>query len=201
MVEIMQIDTDILIAWGAVPKKFRKNEMIFLEGDKPRYYYQIVSGKVKMFNSSNETKELTQGIFSDGESFAEPPIFIDETYPSNAAAVTDSVIMRILKERFLQLLDEHPALQRKFLVLFSKRIFAKSLLARELVSSSPEDRIRNFLHHYKKKHSDGPDRVHIGVTRQEIANSTGLRVETVIRTLQKMRTKNIVSIIDKKLFY
>lgn len=201
MIEIMQIDTDILIAWGAVPKKFRKNEMIFREGDKPRYYYQIVSGKVKMFNSSNETKELTQGIFSEGESFAEPPIFIDEIYPANAVTLTDTVIMRILKERFLQLLDEYPALQRKFLELFSKRIYAKALLARELVSSSPEDRIRNFLQHYKKKHSDVPDRVHIGVTRQEIANSTGLRVETVIRTLQKMRTKNIVSIIDKKLFY
>lgn len=197
----MQIDTDILIEWGAATKKYKKNEFIFLEGDSPRYYLQIVSGRVKMFNSSNETKELTQGIFGAGESFAEPPIFIDENYPANAIAVTDTVIVRILKEKFLQLLDAHPPMQRKFLELFSKRIYEKSLLARELVSSSPEDRIKNFLDLYKKKNPGDADRVHIDITRQEIANSTGLRVETVIRALQKMKTKNIVSIVDKKLFY
>ena len=197
----MQIDINLLTAWGAVSKKYRKNEIIFWEGDSPRYYYQIVSGKVKMFNSSNETKELTQGVFADGESFAEPPIFIEETYPSSAITVTDCVIMRMLKERFLQLLDEHPALQKKFLKLFSVRIYDKSLLARELVSSSPEERIKNFLCQYKKKYSRNGEMVHVDCTRQEIANFTGLRVETVIRTLQKMKTRNLVSIIDKKLYY
>lgn len=197
----MQIDTDILIAWGALAKKYKKNEIIFLEGDMPRYYYQIISGKVKMFNTSNETKELTQGIFVDGESFAEPPIFIDETYPASALAVSDTVIIRILKERFLQLLDEYPALQKKFLKLFSERIYDKSLLARELVCNSPEERIKNFLNHHKKKFGNNSERLHVDFTRQEIANFTGLRVETVIRTLQKMKAKNIVSILNKKLYY
>jgi len=197
----MQIDTDILITWGAIAKKYRKGEFIFREGDAPRYYYQIMSGKVKMFNSSNETKELTQGVFSNGESFAEPPIFINETYPASAIAVTDTTLIRILKERFLQLLDEYPALQKKFLTLFSERIYEKSLLARELVSNSPEERIINFLCQYKKKNGFDKEKAQVAVTRQEIANSTGLRVETVIRTLQKMKTKNVVSIIDKKLYY
>ena len=197
----MQIDTDILIAWGAVAKKYRKNDIIFLEGDTPRYYYQVISGKVKLFNSSNETKELTQGIFSDGESFAEPPIFINETYPATATALCDTVIIRILKERFLHLLEEYPDLQKKFLKLFSERIYDKALLAKELVSNSPEERIKNFLCHYKKKNQKGEGRIHVDCTRQEIANFTGLRVETVIRTLQKMKAKNIVSILDKKLYY
>ena len=198
----MQIDTDILIAWGAVAKKYRKNEIIFLEGDAPRYYYQVISGKIKMFNTSTDTKELTQGIFTAGESFAEPPILINEIYPACAIAVTDSVIFRLLKDRFLKLLEEYPELQKKFMVLFCERIYEKSLLARELVCNSPEHRITCFLSQYKKKHSkSGEEKIHIELTRQEIANFTGLRVETVIRTLQKMKARNIVSIIDKKLHY
>jgi CRP/FNR family transcriptional regulator len=197
----MQIDTDILIDWGAVPKKYKKNEIIFLEGDTPRYYCQILSGKVRMFNTSNETKELTQGIFGEGESFAEPPIFINETYPATAVALCDTVLIRILKEKFMQLLDKYPELQKKFLKIFSERIYEKSLLARELVSHSPEERIKNFLYHYKKKYGNKNEKIHINFTRQEIANFTGLRVETVIRTLQKMKIRNIVSIVDKKLYY
>lgn len=196
-----QINTHILTAWGGITKKYNKNEILFLEGDMPRYYYQVVTGRIKMFNTANDTKELTMGIFSDGDSFAEPPIFISEPYPATAIAVCDSVVMRILKERFLQLLDEQPGLQMKFLNLFCERIYNKSLLAKELASSPPEERIKSFLFKYKKKNGVSNSRIHINCTRQEIANATGLRVETVIRTLQKMKSGNIVSIIDKKLFY
>lgn len=36
---------------------------------------------------------------------------------------------------------------------------------------------------------------------QEIANYTGLRVETVIRTLAKMKTQKTVQIVERKLIY
>lgn len=196
----MQIDLDILIAWGAVAKKYKKNEIIFLEGDAPRYYYQVISGKVRMFNNANDTKELTLGIFTIGESFAEPPIFIDEVYPATAITLCETVVIRILKERFLKLLDEYPDLQKDFLKLFAQRIYGKSLLARELVNNSPEERIMSFLQQYKKKYAKTDKMLHVNFTRQEIANFTGLRVETVIRTLQKMCTAKKVNIIDKKLY-
>ncbi|MFV0604571.1 MAG: Crp/Fnr family transcriptional regulator [Niabella sp.] len=196
----MQIDTDILISWGATSKKYRKNEIIFMEGETPRYYYQVVTGRVKMLNTSSDTKELTLGVFSAGESFAEPPIFINEKYPAKAIATNDTVIIRILKERFLQLLDEYPELQKKFLKLFSQRIYSKVLLSKNLANSSPEERIKIFLTQYKKKYAIGSEKKMVHFTRQEIANFTGLRVETVIRTLTKMKNKNIVSIVNKKLY-
>lgn len=196
----MLISTEVLIAWGAVSKKYKKNEIIFLEGDMPRYYYQILSGKVKMYNN-NDTKELTQGIFADGEGFGEPPIFINDVYPATAVAITETVIIRILKERFLKLLEEYPLIQKKLLELFAMRIYEKSILARELINSSPEERIVRFLESYKKKAGINKELLHISFTRQEIANFTGLCVETVIRTLSKMNVQKKVSIIDKKLYY
>ncbi|MEG1266832.1 MAG: helix-turn-helix domain-containing protein [Myroides sp.] len=39
------------------------------------------------------------------------------------------------------------------------------------------------------------------MTRQEIANFTGLRVETVIRALGKMKKNNIVEIKSQKIYY
>ncbi|WP_369791989.1 helix-turn-helix domain-containing protein [Sediminibacterium sp. C3] len=38
-------------------------------------------------------------------------------------------------------------------------------------------------------------------TRQQLADFTGLRVETVIRTLSKLSERNKVKIIDHKLYY
>ncbi len=112
-----------------------------------------------------------------------------------------TVVTRILKERFFKLLEEYPELQKKFLKSFSTRIHEKSLLARELINSSPEDRILTFLTLYKKKKGVSDKLLRIDITRQEIANFTGLCVETVIRTLTRMSTHKKVSIIDKKLYY
>lgn len=197
----MDIDRDILLAWGAISKKFRKGEVIFHEDDLPRFYYQILDGTVKMFNTNVDGKEFTQSEFKAGRSFGEPPLFIDETYPSTAVASQDTVVLKLSKEKFMELLDEYPMLQKKMLALFAKRIFSKSKTAREIIYNTPETRIMGFLNDYKKKNNREHEKIEIPYTRQEIANYIGLRVETVIRTLSKMKSKKIVQIIERKLIY
>lgn len=197
----MQIDTDILITWGAVAKKFKKGDFIFHEGDYPRFYYQIMDGTVKMFNTNLDGKEFTQSEFKIGHSFGEPPLFINENYPSTAVACQDSIILKLCKEKFLEILDEYPVYQKQMITLFARRIYSKATTLREIINHTPEARIIGFLNDYKKKNNKEADRIEIPYTRQEIANYTGLRVETVIRTLTKMKTKKIVQIVERKLIY
>lgn len=197
----MQIDIDTLLAWGATIKNFEKGEIIFEEGTEPRRYYQIISGEVKMFNINNDGKEFTQGVFYEGNSFGEPPIFIKEPYPSSAVAVKDSVIIKIAADDFMKILDEYPDLQKGFLVEFARRIFNKSTTVRDITNNPPESRILSFLNVTKKKNGNPNERLLIPFTRQEIANLTGLRVETVIRTLIKMQEQKKVEIINHKLYY
>jgi hypothetical protein len=59
----MQIDPDILITWGAIAKKIKKGEFIFHEGDYARFYFQILEGTIKMFNTNLDGKEFTQSEF------------------------------------------------------------------------------------------------------------------------------------------
>lgn len=197
----MQIDADLLITWGAVAKKFKKGDFIFREGDLPRFYYQILEGTVKMYNTNLDGKEFTQSEFKTGHSFGEPPLFIDETYPSTAVACQDSIILKLAKEKFLEILDEYPVFQKQMIILFAKRIYSKATTAREIINNTPETRIMGFLNNYKKKSNWENEKVEIPYTRQEIANYTGLRVETVIRTLAKMKTKKVVQIVNRKLIY
>jgi CRP/FNR family transcriptional regulator len=197
----MEIDRELLLSWGAVTKKFMKNEIIFHEGDYPRFYYQILDGTVKMYNTNVDGKEFTQSEFKAGRSFGEPPLFIEEAYPSTAVACQDTVIIKLQKEKFLELLDKNPALLKKMLSLFAKRIYSKSKTAREIINNTPEIRIMGFLNDYKKKNNRENEKIEIPYTRQEIANYIGLRVETVIRTLSKMKSKKLVQIIERKLIY
>jgi len=196
-----QIDTNLLIAWGAVARKYEKGETLFWEGDLAYFYFQILTGSVRVFNINDEGREYTQGLFNAGQSFGEPPLFFQGHYPASAVTTSESVIYKLQADSFHRLLSEYHDLQGRFNVLFARRLYDKSCMAREMINS-PESRIIAFLTRVKLAMGGKPEqRIRIPYTRQEIANSTGLRVETVIRTLKRMVTENKVGIKGHKLFY
>ncbi len=197
----MPIEINVLVAWGAINKKYKKGEYIFFEGDVPNNYFQVIKGTIKMFNTNVDGKEFTQAEFKEGCSFGESPLFIAETYPCAAVATEDSVVMKINKEKYFEILNDYPALQLDLINVFARRLYNKACTAREVINNNPETRILCFLNMFKKKLDATSKPMEIPFTRQEIANFTGLRVETVIRTLAKMKVKNTVSIIERKLIY
>jgi CRP-like cAMP-binding protein len=195
------INIDILITYGGNIKKVKKGEIIFFEGDHPRYFYQILEGEIKMFNTNDNGKEFTQGVFGIGECFGEPPLFINEEYPSTAIALKDSLIIRVFKDNFLKLIEDYPDIQKCMLREFAQRIYNKSILTGAIVNNPPEARIMGILNSIKKDAQKTHEKQMVKYTRQELANLTGLRVETVIRTLKKMDVDKKVSIINHKLYY
>jgi CRP/FNR family transcriptional regulator len=197
----MQINIDLLYSWGAVAKKYKKNEIVFNEDEVAFFYYQILEGGVRMYNSNEEGKEFTQGLFCPGDAFGEPPLFINDTYPSTAVTIQDSTILKLSKDKFLKILEEYPNIQKYFLTLFAQKIHSKANTSKEIINQKPEFRVIAFLNSFKKKSGNPGEREFIPYTRQEIANFTGLRVETVIRVLTKMKECNKVEIINHKIYY
>lgn len=192
-----QIPLELLVSYGATFKEYQKGELIFSEKEYPNYYFQVVSGSIKMFNTNDEGKEFTQGYFLRGQSFGEPPLLIDERYPASAIAFHHTEIVRIPKLKFLQILEEHPRIQKDFLILMARRIHNKATTSKDIINQKADFRIKAFLDSYKK--SD--EKELIPFTRQEIANFTGLRVETVIRTIKNMAKKNQLDVIEHKIYY
>jgi CRP-like cAMP-binding protein len=197
----MHIDQDILFTWGAVAKKYGKGECVFAEDERSHCYHQILEGKIKMVNINNDGKEFIQGIFNDGQSFGEPALCIDVPYPASAIAQKDSIVIKLSRENFMRMLDAYPEMQKKMILLLSQRLYNKALTAREVINNSPESRLLSFLKQIKKEHSQKEEKILIPHTRQELANLTGLRVETVIRTLSRMNEEKKVEIINHKLYF
>lgn len=193
----MPINYDILITYGAVAKKVQKGECIFQEGDMPFYYFQVLEGSVKVYSANDSGKELTQGIFTDGQSFGEPPLLLDKPYPSTAEAMTDGVIIRLPKESFLTILHDFQEIQSQFLFRFAERLYKKSSAVQIWIRNSPEERIVHFFKTLKNHKKDSQ----IPYTRHQIACHTNLRTETVIRTLKRMEKEGKIIIRDHKLFF
>ena len=197
------IQQDLLIAWGATFRKYQKDQTIFFEGDKALFYYEVTEGSVKMVNINEEGKEFIQGFFKRGESFGEPVLLIDEQYPACAVANEDCVIIRISRQDFIQLLKEYPDIHLTFTQVLSKRLYNKSVMSKEISSYGPEHRITTLLQILKKNYGilNCCPKFKIDFSRQQIADMTGLRVETVIRCMKKMEEKSLLSIEKGKVFF
>lgn len=197
----MAIDNDLLLCWGAIHRKIEKGQIIFYEGDEAHFYYQVITGKVKMLNCNEDGKEFIQGIFASGESFGEPPLFDNEPYPASAIAEEDAVLIRLNKQNFLQLLKDNPEVHFSFSRLLASRLRFKSILSKELCCYGPEHLIATLIRQFKSA-SKVPEhtRYKVDFTRQQIADMTGLRVETVIRAIRNMHVKGHVFLEKGKVY-
>lgn len=195
------IDVDILLTWGATFHNLAKGHVLFREGDFANFYYQVVEGKIKMSNTNEEGKEFIQGIFEAGSSFGEPPLFDGAAYPASAIADEESTIIRLRKENFLQLLKDNFEIHFSFTQTLAKRLRFKSLISKEISSYGPLHRVSTLLKEYKKSHGiQSAELFKIDLTRQQIADMTGLRVETVIRSIRQMQENGELKIEKGKVY-
>lgn len=195
------IDIDLLLTWGAAYKKVKKNEIIFQEGGQPFFYYQLVSGKVRWANINDEGKEFIHTIIEPGECFGELPLFDGEPFAASAIADEDSVIIRLHISSFHQLINEHPDIHFAFTKLLTQRLRFKFLIFKELAAHNPENSITKLLAYFKEtKKNICPDCNRVKLTRQQIADMTGLRVETVIRTMRNMQSHGLLRIAKGKVY-
>lgn len=171
--------------------KLRKDQFLCREGDPASDYFQVASGSVKMYSVSQEGQEFIQGIFGSGESFGEPALIGKFPYPGSVTAIEASTVWKLSEDYFLQMLKENFDLHIKMDQVLCQRLRYKSMVLSEISSYDPEHRILSLLKYYKSKNS-GDAKVRIPFTRQQLADMSGLRVETVIRTVKKMEK-------DKKL--
>jgi len=166
----------------------RKDQILFHEGDKATDYFQVEEGAVKMFIASQDGQEFIQGIFSKGESFGEPALIGSFPYPGSVMAIEKAKVWKLPGDYFFQMLKENFDLHIKMDLVLCQRLKYKSMVLSEISSYDPEHRIAALLKYYKSKNPSMESASHVTIpyTRQQLADMSGLRVETVIRTVKKM---------------
>lgn len=148
-----------------------------------------------MSNYSDDGREFVQGYFTEGQSFGEPPFFSKGQYPASAIAMEKSELWKIPHESFLLLLKNNFDIHIELMQTLCNRLVYKSTMLSELAIEEAEHRLLTlikYLVEHESKLSKAP--IKISFTRQQLADMTGLRVETVIRTIKLLEQKRFLEI-------
>jgi CRP-like cAMP-binding protein len=157
---------------------------------------------VELNNYHYDGREFTQGILSAGHSIGESLLFTKRSYPMNACAKTECSILKLPKLDFFALMSQNTKAALNLLEFLSSRLYYKYVMLFNLSTQDPELMIIALLDHLKGYNLiDSKYSFQVPYTRQQLANLTGLRVETVIRTVKKMEKNKIVKIERGKIFY
>ncbi|MFC4163416.1 Crp/Fnr family transcriptional regulator [Epilithonimonas zeae] len=198
----MVIDQCILESRGAVIVEYGINDLIFLEGDILKYYYQIIEGKVKLNNYTDDGKEILQNNIDEGMSFGEYLLFLENARsPVNAVALTSCKISKLPKASFLGLIEEFPNLGLDINHSISEHIHFRNIIGKSAAQRSSHKLIALLDHLKSKQPNTEPFSFMVPLTRQEMANLTGLCVETTIKMIKKMEKENLLKIVNRKIYY
>ena len=198
----MKIDEKILLDYGAEVKTYHQDDYIFMENEKPAFYYQIISGTIKENNYNDLGSEFIQNILGEDQSFGDSFLFLNKNYNINAIALSECKILKLKKSDFYKMLEEKPEISIDTNKCLSQRLYFKTAMIQNLASPLPEKRILGLLDYLKSFHKDDEKySFRVKLTRQQIADLVGLRVETVIRTAKKLEKNNLLNIEERKIYY
>ncbi len=174
-------------------RQFKKNQVIYYEGDKSYCLYLVITGKIKTIKLAEDGRELMTGIYSNDDYLGINAALSDEAYSDTATALDDSLLCPIPKEKLEQLLNLYPDLAREFIKLLSNNIREREEQLLQLAYNSVRKKMAEaILRLYKQQPKEGES---LKISREDLAAMAGMATETVSRTLSDFKDEGLI---DKK---
>jgi len=139
----------------ALPRQFKRREVLFCDGEEAKGFYVILSGRVKLYKISPEGKEQILHVVSAPDAFAEAALFFEGTYPAFAEALSDSQLLFFPKRNFIELIGKDPQLSINMIVSLSQYLKRFASLIEELSLKEVSSRIAKYLLDLSLKLSKG----------------------------------------------
>lgn len=174
-------------------RTFSKNDILFREADTANFIFVVKTGRIKLFKTSSEGRELSIKILGPSEYFCCAPLYLDGKYSVSAVAKEDSTVAVIPAKDFKDLIGI--SVNETGLRMISglcSRIKYLSNLVENLSFKDVEQRIILVLSRLAEEKSPDENIVSLAVTHQDIASMTGSVREVVSRTMLKLKKENII---------
>ncbi|HEY3916478.1 MAG TPA: helix-turn-helix domain-containing protein [Stellaceae bacterium] len=165
----------------------RRDEALFLAGDKADFYFKILKGAVRSCKLLDDGRRHIGDFYLAGDFIG---LDAGETYSAAAEAVTETALIRYARRKVDALAAEQPRVAQSLIEIMRLRLIAARERMVLLGHMTAMERIASFLLGLANRASEG--RVSLPMTRTDIGDYLGLTMETVSRALSQLRNSGIV---------
>ena len=186
-----------MVSMGEV-RRYRKGTILIHEADAGDTLFVVVDGRVKVYCTDDNDKEITFGVIGPGDYFGEMAL---DGGPRAASVVTleSSVCALLTRNTLLSFIARRPEFALDLLSKVIRRARMATNSARNLAFVDVYGRLSQCLQGLATPQEDGTKRITERLTHQEIASRTGCSREMVSRILKDLENGGYVRMENRRI--
>ena len=182
-------------------QNFKKNEVIYSEGDKPSQLMYLLKGKVKVYKKGNGDRNQIIRMIRPGQYFGYRAYFAKEDYVTSGAAIEPTQVCFLP----MPLVEEHIR-RNNDLAFFFIRDLANNLGQSDtrtvnLTQKHIRGRLAESLMVLYDNYGYEPDSttLNIYLSREDLANLSNMTTSNAIRTLTAFASEHLITVDGRKI--
>lgn len=186
-------DIEALLGIGITLEK-AAGQTIVVEGDRRTHAYRVLTGAVRLYKALPDGRRQVVDFLVAGDCFGLPGT---DHYSCSVEAIVRSTIARYASANLEKTLSSNPQFAMRLLELAEThlgRAHGQMLL---LGRQSAEERVAAFLMRFARQPAsfgEAPVVIRLPMSRQDVADYLGLTIETVSRTLSRLRQHGLIAL-------
>src|SRR5271154_3936339 len=168
--------------------KYRKDEVVFSQGDPADAVFYIQNGKVKLTVVSEQGKEAVVAILGTNDFFGEGCLARQNQRVATVRSMTDSVITRLEKSAIVRLIHKEPKFSEMFIAhLLGRTVRVEADLVDQLFNSSEKRLARMLLLLANFGKDTKPEPIIAKISQETLAEMIGTTRSRVSFFMNKFR--------------
>ena len=186
-------DADLArLASVAVVTEVAAGQCFIDEGEPATSFFNITAGTAKLFKLLPDGRRQITGFVGPGHFLG---LAVSDTYAFSAEAIERVRFCRFQRPKLRALLDDFPLMEKRLLEVASNELVAAQEQMLLLGRKTARERLASFMLLQSRQgmpcgHSRR--RFDLPMTRSDIADYLGLTIETVSRTLTRLRSEGLI---------
>ncbi|MBO4801185.1 MAG: Crp/Fnr family transcriptional regulator [Bacteroidaceae bacterium] len=197
---LTEAEQDLLISHMSV-QVYRKNEVLYEEGDIPTYMHCLIAGKVKVSKEGIGGRTQIIRMVRPVEFFGYRAGFSGQLYVNSASAFEQSVVVKIPVNTMVRLLKGNAQLGWFFIERLARNLGYADERMVSLTQKHIRGRLAESLLFLKQNYGleeDGST-LSIYLSREDLASHSNMTTSNAIRTLSAFAQERIIAIDGRKI--
>ena len=182
-------------------KKYKKNQVIYAEGETPSHLLCLIEGKVKIYRDGVGGRSQIMRVIKPVEYFAYRAYFAEGHFVTAAAAFEATTICAIPMSIITQLVSENNRLAMFFIKLLAIDLGISDERTVNLTQKHIRGRLAESLLFLKESYGLEEDGATISIflSREDLANLSNMTTSNAIRTLSNFANEKLITIDGRKI--
>lgn len=182
--------------------RYKKNQILFVEGEPARTFFFICKGRVKVYRTSADGREQILHLLGDGDPISLVPFLDGGPYPATAQVLEDSQIAGLHFDDFHGIASAHPDILFQMLRVLARRLREAqediASLSLKNVTARLAARLLELGERYGIPGKEGIE-FDLNLNRQELGSLIGASRETTTRMLHQFQREGVLRIDGSKI--